>query len=74
VALGPADGVADVIEFTHARSSVPLVLPARFANDRELVEERLGQFDPAVDLAEPFARIREAVAEARTMGVTARAA
>jgi hypothetical protein len=30
--------------------------------------------DPAVDLAEPFARVREAVAEARKMGVTNRAA
>jgi hypothetical protein len=74
VALGPAEDVTDVIEFTHVRSSVPLVLPARFSSDHELVEERLGQIDPAVDLAEPFARIREAVAEARTMGVTARAA
>ena len=74
VALGPANGAADVIEFTHARSSVPLLLPAKFPDDRAVVEERLERIDPAVDLAEPFARIREAVAEARKMGVTGRAA
>jgi hypothetical protein len=34
----------------------------------------LDRIDPSVDLAEPFARIREAVNEARRMGVTNRAA
>lgn len=73
VALGPAAG-GDAHEFAHPRCSVPLLLSAKFADDRVAVLERLERIDPAVDLAEPFARIREAVAEARTMGVTGRAA
>lgn len=74
VALGPADGAEDVIEFTHPRASVSLLLAAKFADDRAAILDRLERIDPAVDLAEPFARIREAVAEARKMGVTGRAA
>ena len=38
------------------------------------ITQMLERVDSAVDLAEPFARIREAVAEARKMGVTNRAA
>ncbi len=74
VAVGPAGGAADVIELPHPRSAEPLLLSARFLEDREVIEERLGRLDPAVDLTEPFARIREAIAEARKMGVTGRAA
>lgn len=67
------DDPADAVAFEHARSSTPLLLPAKFASDESLVVERLEAVDPAVDLAEPFERIREAVQEARKMGV-ARAA
>ena len=74
VAVGPRDADAEVIELAHPRSSVALLLSARFPDDRAVIEARLEAIDPAVDLAEPFARIREAVAEARTMGVTGRAA
>ena len=74
VALGPADGVPDLIVLASPRSSVPLLLAARFDEDRPLIEDRLERIDPAVDLAEPFGRIREAMAEARKMGVTGRAA
>lgn len=75
VALQPdGGGPPDLPEITHPRSSAPLLLPARFAAERLLVAERLEGIDPAVDLAEPFGRIREAIAEARKMGVTARAA
>lgn len=42
--------------------------------DEQNVRELLEQLDPSFDLAEPFARIREAIAEARKMGVTNRAA
>lgn len=73
LALGPADG-PDVISLAHARSSVPLLLPSRFADERDAVVRRLDAIDPAVDVSEPFARIREAIAEARKMGVTNRAA
>jgi hypothetical protein len=50
------------------------VLPARAAADRPVVWELLDRVDTAVDLSEPFGRIREAIAEARRMGVTNRAA
>lgn len=75
---GSADPLAglppDVIGFTHPRSSVPLVLSAKFATDREAIEAALEKVDPAVDLSEPFVRVREAVSEARKMGVANRAA
>ncbi len=38
------------------------------------VVARLDAVDPSVDLAEPFARIAEAVAEARKLGVSGRVA
>jgi hypothetical protein len=76
VALRPeaGDGPADASPLAHPRSPVPLLLPARFEADRAAVTDLLDRVDPAVDLAEPFARIREAVAEARKMGVTRNAA
>jgi hypothetical protein len=67
----PVDGV---MTLTHAPSSAPLLYPAAYPGDRELIEDRLARIDTAVDLAEPFQRIREAVGEARKMGVTSRAA
>jgi hypothetical protein len=65
---------AEVLPLPHPRSSALLVFSARYPADRTVIEERLERIDPAVDLAEPFARIREAVNEARKMGVTNRAA
>jgi hypothetical protein len=73
VALRPEGETTDP-PFIHPRCSVPLLLPARFESDRAAVTGILDRVDPAVDLAEPFARIREAVAEARKLGVTNRAA
>ena len=72
VAVGPAAGSADVIELAHPRG--PLLFSAKYPEDRTVIEDRLERVDPAVDLGEPFARIREAIAEARKMGVTGRAA
>ena len=60
--------------FSHPRSSVPLTLDLKWAADEELVRAILDRVDAALDLAEPFARIREAMGEARKMGVTSRAA
>ena len=74
VAIGPRASTDDVVELVHPRASVPLLWSGRFPEDRALIESRLEAVDPAVDLAEPFARIREAIAEARKMGVTGRAA
>ena len=43
-----------------------------FPNDRAAVLSFLESVEDGLDLAEPFARIREALGEARKMGVTAR--
>src|SRR4029077_1558948 len=64
----------DAISFEHPRAANGLLLPSRFAEDRSAVSAILDRVDSAVDLGEPFARIREAIAEARKMGVTNRAA
>jgi hypothetical protein len=76
VALRPDDGFVPLgtHPFAHPRSSAGLLLPEKFATDEPAVTAVLDRVDPAVDLAEPFARIREAVGEARKMGVTSRAA
>jgi len=70
--IGEPDG--EVISFRHDRCSTMLVLDAKHAADRDAIEARLERIDTAVDLAEPFARIREAVAEARKTGSVNRAA
>jgi hypothetical protein len=64
----------EVVTLSHPRSSQPIALDLRWAVDEELVRAILDRVDAALDLAEPFARIREAMGEARKMGVTNRAA
>ena len=68
------DDPADAMTFEHPRSSTPLLLPTMYASDEPTVIQRREAVDPAVDLAEPFERIREAVAESRRMGGAGRAA
>jgi hypothetical protein len=46
---------------------------ARFPADAQTVKEALERASGFLDLAEPFQRIREAIGEARKMGVTGRA-
>jgi hypothetical protein len=58
----------------HPRAARGLLLPALFSTDRERVMNALDRVDPAVELTEPFTRIRDAIAEARKMGVSNRAA
>ncbi len=70
----PGDPSGDALTIKHARSSSLLLFSASFAHDRATIEDLLNQIDPSVDLTEPFARIREAVAEARKLGVANRAA
>src|SRR5262245_38804575 len=60
--------------FHHVRSSLPLTLNSQWPDDEDRVRAVLDRVDAALDLAEPFARIREAMGEARKMGVTSRAA
>jgi len=52
----------------------PVISHPRFANDLPRIRALLDRLDDHFDLAEPFARIREAIAEARKMGATNRAA
>jgi hypothetical protein len=52
----------------HDRCSTGLLVLSKFAVDRPRIDDLLNRLDPALDLAEPFARIREAVSEARKMG------
>jgi hypothetical protein len=72
--LGLADSDRPLTTFEHPRSSVPLALDSKWASDEGPIRGILDRLDAALDLAEPFARIREAMAEARKMGVTSRAA
>lgn len=58
----------------HDRCSTGLLFLSKFAADRPRIDDLLNRLDDAIDLAEPFARIRDAVAEARKMGVSSRAA
>ena len=67
-------GPADARVLSHARSSQGLLLPPQFEADEPVVMGKLEAVDTAVDLAEPFARIKEAMSEARKMGVTGRVA
>jgi hypothetical protein len=50
----------------------PVQCHSRFEGDAAAVRDLLGRLDGAFDLAEPFQRIREAVGEARKMGVAVR--
>jgi hypothetical protein len=51
----------------------PLICHRLFPEDRQTVQKILDRIQAPVDLAEPFVRIRDAIAEARKMGVTTRA-
>ena len=70
IAVGASDGA---ITIEHARSSKPLSILAIHGSDGAAIDSFLNDLDAGVDLAEPFARIREAVSEARNSGL-ARAA
>lgn len=70
-----------VVEPTHPRAgsdqavALPqqrgaLVCHPRFPADTAAVRDLLGQLDGIPDLTEPFVRVREAIAEARKLGVT----
>jgi hypothetical protein len=47
----------------------PLLCHPRFPNDVPSARQLMSRLDGTFDLAEPFARIREAIGEARKMGV-----
>jgi hypothetical protein len=70
VSVVPIPGAS---ELTVPRGGV-VYLPEAFSADRASIEARLAALDPAVDPAEPFARVREALGEARKPGALHRAA
>ena len=55
------------------RTATPLLFDPR-QDDRTRIAAILERIDPALDVSEPFTRIREAMGEARKMGATSRAA
>ena len=61
----PPDGLAPMVRNLHVLTD--------FAGDLPTIETYLAQ-SPSLDLAEPFVRIREAVAEARKLGLAQRPA
>jgi hypothetical protein len=63
---------ADGQTLEHERARVPLAYVRQI--DRETIIRLLDRVDASVDLEEPFARIRDAVLEARKPGVLTRAA
>lgn len=56
------------------RTATPLLFDPRLSGDRERIAALLESVDPALDVSEPFCRIREAMGEARKLGATSRAA
>jgi hypothetical protein len=64
---------ADSVARPAAAARGPVLCHPRYPDDVPVVRDLLGQLD-GVDLQEPFTRIREAIGEARKMGVTNRAA
>lgn len=51
----------------------PILSHPRFPGDVAAIRAILQRLDSSIDLSEPFARIREAMSEARKIGVTSRA-
>ncbi len=60
--------------FRHPRASLPIIVARGHSYDQNAIIGLLNQIDQALDLVEPFARVREALVEARSSGVANRAA
>jgi hypothetical protein len=58
----------------HPRCRGSIYYSAAFESDRVSIEEIFNSIDSSVDLLEPFNRIRDAMTEARKMGVANRVA
>jgi hypothetical protein len=70
----PSDVVSAPVVLPANAGRGPVVIHPRFATDLPVVKDMLAGVEGLIDLAEPFTRIREAIGEARKMGVTSRAA
>jgi hypothetical protein len=62
------------LALTHARCRGLILYPETYADDRPVIEKHLAAIDDSVNLLEPFSRIKDAIAEARKMGVASRVA
>jgi hypothetical protein len=69
----PSPESAGIVVRPAQENRAALVSPNAFPDDVPRILELLNQFDSALDLREPFGRIREAITEARKLGVTSRA-
>lgn len=75
--LTDTDAVLDLrhrVEVPVLHIAESLSAHPRYPQDAEAAREILARLEGLVDLKEPFLRIREAITEARKMGVTGRAA
>ena len=70
--LAKALATAGVEVRPEIRGKGPVFCHPRFVGDLPFVRETLQRLEDLIDLTEPFVRIREAIAEARKMGVTSR--
>lgn len=59
----PHNGGPNLLTFELGRNR--LALPARADEERQLIQQRLGEMIESFDLTEPFGRIREAIEEAQ---------
>lgn len=59
---------------SHPRCRGSILMSEKHLADRPRIDQLLSQIDASVDLLEPFLRIKEAMSEARKMGVMNRAA
>ena len=62
------------LTMSHPRCRGSILFLEKYAADQSRIDQQLAHIDSSVDLLEPFLRIREAMAEARKMGVMSRAA
>ena len=68
---GAANGEGPGLEVRQAADGQgPIFCHLRYSGDVALIRELLDRLDGSLDLAEPFARIRDAMTEARKMGAT----
>lgn len=71
---GDVGAPAGSLTLEHPRCRCGLWLLAPAETEVDIVRSLLDQIDPSVELSEPFGRIREAIAEARKLGASHRAA
>jgi hypothetical protein len=67
----PGERVARLVD---EKITQTLLFDPRQSDDAERIRRLWDRIDPGLDVSEPFARIREAMSEARKLGVSTRAA